>query len=353
MTFFGDALAHAILPGVAVAYLLGGGSQEPLFWGGLVAGVGTALGIGALSKTGQVREDTAIGVIFAGMFALGVALISTVRNFSVDLTHFMFGNVLGVSPGNLLLTVIFGALVLLLVVAFYKEFLVISFDPVLAQILRIPDQVFRYLLLVMLAVTVVISLQTVGVGLMVAMLVTPAATASLLTRRLPVMMGVAALCGATVSRHGPVPVVLRQCGIRRRDRARVHRVLPAGTRLRARPRPPGAALDPVLEVLMMQQDSPENKAQIVYFSHGGGPLPILGDPGHRAMVDFMLRLPSRLRRPDAILVISAHWEESAATLLGAQAPPCSMIIMVSPPKPMRSPTRRREAPILRTGSPDC
>lgn len=196
MAFFGDALAHAILPGVAVAYLLGGGAQGPLFWGGLVAGVGTALGIGAISKTGQVREDTAIGVLFAGMFALGVALISTVRNFSLDLTHFMFGNVLGVSPNSLTLTVIFGALVLLLVVAFYKEFLVISFDPVLAAILRIPDQFFRYLLLVMLAVTVVIALQTVGVGLMVAMLITPAATASLLTRRLPVMMLVAAIIGA-------------------------------------------------------------------------------------------------------------------------------------------------------------
>ena len=194
MTFFGDALAHAILPGVAVAYLLGG-AQGPLFWGGLVAGIGTAVGIGALSKTGQVREDTAIGVIFAGMFALGVALISTVRNFSVDLTHFMFGNVLGVSRGDLALTIGFGALVLLLVVAFYKEFLVISFDPVLAEILRIPHQVFSYLLLVMLAVTVVIALQTVGVGLMVAMLVTPAATASLLTRRLPIMMAGAAVIG--------------------------------------------------------------------------------------------------------------------------------------------------------------
>ncbi len=196
MTFFGDALAHAILPGIAIAYLVGGGAQGPLFWGGLVAGVGAALGIGALSKSGQVREDTAIGVIFAGMFALGVALISTVRNFSVDLTHFMFGNVLGVSPSNLALTLGFGALVLVLVVAFYKEFLVISFDPVLAQILRINDQRFRYMLLIMLAVTVVTALQTVGVGLMVAMLVTPAATASLLTRRLPVMMLVAATIGA-------------------------------------------------------------------------------------------------------------------------------------------------------------
>jgi 4,5-DOPA dioxygenase extradiol len=72
---------------------------------------------------------------------------------------------------------------------------------------------------------------------------------------------------------------------------------------------------------MMNQNSPENKAQIVYFSHGGGPLPILGDPSHKAMVDFMRQLPARLRKPDAILVISAHWEESAATLLGAQTPP--------------------------------
>lgn len=196
MAFFGDALAHAILPGIAIAYLLSGGAQAPLFLGALVAGVGTALGIGAISRTGQIREDTAIGVLFAGMFALGVALISTVRNFSVDLTHFLFGNVLGVSPADLRLTAIFGGLVLLLVIAFYKEFLVISFDPVLASILRLPAQFFRYLLLVMLAVTIVSALQTVGVGLMVAMLITPAATASLLTRRLPAMMISAALIGA-------------------------------------------------------------------------------------------------------------------------------------------------------------
>jgi ABC-type Mn2+/Zn2+ transport system permease subunit len=194
LAFLGDALAHAVLPGVAVAYLLGG-VNGPLFLGGLVAGVATALGIGALSRSGKIREDTAVGVLFAAMFALGVALISTVRGSSVDLTHFMFGNVLGVSARDLALTVGFGAAVLLLVFAFYKEFLVISFDPVLAQILRLPTEIFRNLLLVMLAVTVVIALQTVGVGLMVAMLVTPAAAASLLTKRLPVMMGIAALVG--------------------------------------------------------------------------------------------------------------------------------------------------------------
>ncbi|MGQ9490472.1 MAG: metal ABC transporter permease [Anaerolineae bacterium] len=196
MAFFGDALAHAILPGVAVAYLLAGNVQGALLVGALVAGIVTALGIGAISKSGQVREDTAIGVLFAAMFALGVALISTVRNFSVDLTHFMFGNVLGVSQADLRLTALLAGVVVLLVIAFYKEFLVISFDPVLAAILRLPAQFFRYLLLIMLAVTIVVALQTVGVGLMVAMLITPAAAASLLTRRLPTMMITAALIGA-------------------------------------------------------------------------------------------------------------------------------------------------------------
>jgi len=195
MAFLGDALAHTILPGVAISYLLSGGARGPLFWWGLATGVLTSIGIGAISLQGQIKEDTAIGVIFAGMFALGIALISTVRSYSVDLAHFLFGNVLAVAPSDLVLTAAFGGLVLLLILAFYKEFLVISFDPILAATLRIPSKFFHYLLLVMLAVTIVISLQTVGVGLMVAMLVTPAATSSLLTRRLPAMMVVSTAIG--------------------------------------------------------------------------------------------------------------------------------------------------------------
>jgi manganese/iron transport system permease protein len=194
MAFFGDALAHAILPGVAVGYLLGGGTHAPLFWGGLLAGIVAALGIGTLSHGEQIKEDTAIGVIFAGMFALGIALISTVRNYTVDLAHFLFGDVLGVSAADLWLTAIFGGFVLFLVFAFYKEFLVLSFDPVLAATLRLPRELLRYLLIIMIAVTIVVSIQTVGVALMVAMLVTPAASALLLTRRLVTMM----LCSAGV-----------------------------------------------------------------------------------------------------------------------------------------------------------
>jgi ABC-type Mn2+/Zn2+ transport system permease subunit len=196
MAFFGDALAHAILPGVAVGYLVSGGARGPIFWWGLGTAVLTAVGIGAVSKGARVREDAAIGIIFAGMFALGIALISTVRSYAVDLAHFLFGDVLGVSGGDLWLTGLLGGVVLLTILALYKEFLVLSFDPVLAVTLRLPSTLLHYLLLVLIALTIVVSLQTVGVALMVAMLVTPAATAYLLTRRLPTMMALAAFVGA-------------------------------------------------------------------------------------------------------------------------------------------------------------
>jgi manganese/iron transport system permease protein len=192
MAFFGDALAHAILPGVVVAHLIG----WPLSLGALVVGILAAIGIGALSTRGQLKEDTAIGLIFSGSFALGVALLSTVRSYSTDLAHFLFGNVLGVSNSDLWATAMLGALVLAAVVAFYKEFLVMSFDPLLARTLRLPATLLRYLLLILIALTIVVALQTVGVALMVAMLVTPAASARLLTQRLPTMMVLSASIGA-------------------------------------------------------------------------------------------------------------------------------------------------------------
>jgi ABC-type Mn2+/Zn2+ transport system permease subunit len=194
MAFFGDALAHAILPGVAVAYLLGGASG-PLFWGALGAAVTTALGIGAVTRGGRLREDVAIGVVFAGVFALGIALISSVRSYSTDLAHILFGNVLAITSDDLLLIGGVGAGVLLVVWAFYKEFVVISFDPTHAASLRLPAEPLRYLLLILIAVTVVVSLKTIGAGLMTAMLITPAASGHLLTRRLSRMMLIAALIG--------------------------------------------------------------------------------------------------------------------------------------------------------------
>lgn len=192
MAFFGDALAHIILPGVVVAFMLG----WPLAFGALVAGVLAALTIGAISRSTEIKEDAAIGVVFAGAFALGVALISAQRSYAVDLAHILFGNLLGVDTSDLWLISGLGAMVLLVVSAFYKEFLVLSFDPTLAATLRLPVAFLENLLLVLLAVVIVISIQAVGVALVLAMLVTPASAAYLLARRLSTMMLAAAGIGS-------------------------------------------------------------------------------------------------------------------------------------------------------------
>ena len=192
MAFFGDALAHIILPGVVAAFLLG----WPLVSGALIVGVVAALAVGAISRRSKIKEDTAIGVVFAGCFALGIALLSSRRGYAVDLSHILFGNLLGVSQQDLFLIVGLGLLALLAVLAFYKEFLVLSFDPLLATTLRLPVHRLQNLMLILLAVVIVVSIQAVGVALVLAMLITPAAAASLLTRRLPVMMVAGAAIGA-------------------------------------------------------------------------------------------------------------------------------------------------------------
>ena len=198
MAFLGDAMAHAVLPGVAIAYLLGGN----LTLGALVAAILVALGIGFFSRQGSVREDTAIGILFSVALSLGIVLISSIRTYAVDLSHILFGNVLGVSSADLWLTAGLGAAVLIVTFLAYKPFLLISFDPVLAATMRLRVGFYRNLLLVLLALTILVSIQTVGVGLVAAMLVTPGATAYLLTRRLPTMMGLAAIFGAVSSLIG-------------------------------------------------------------------------------------------------------------------------------------------------------
>lgn len=195
MAFLGDAMAHAVLPGIAIAYLL----SANLTVGALIAAIVVALGISLLTRQGAVKEDTAIGILFTAALALGVALISSIRTYAVDLSHILFGNVLGVSQGDLWLTAGVSLLVFTVMALSYRPFLLISFDPVLAATLRLRVEFFRTLLLVLLALTIVVSIQTVGVGLAAAMLVTPGATAYLLTRRLPSMMVLSGLIGAVSS----------------------------------------------------------------------------------------------------------------------------------------------------------
>lgn len=188
MAFIGDALAHTVLPGLVVAYL----NRWNLFGGAIAAGIVTAFGIGWVSRRGQIREDTAIGVIFTAMFALGILLMSTVRSFR-DFTHMLFGNILGVSRADLLLIAVIGAGVLTTLTLLHKELELTSYDHIHAQTIGINADRLRFTLLILLAFTVVTSIQVVGVVLTSALLVTPAAAASLVTNNLPRMILVAAL----------------------------------------------------------------------------------------------------------------------------------------------------------------
>ncbi len=195
MAFIGDALPHASIGGVAVAFALG----ENLYIGGGIAALLTALAIGYISRRGVIRNDTAIGIIFVGAFALGILIVSRQDNYTGDLFSFVFGNVLAVSWNDVWLTAAVAAVVVLIVVLFYKELLFNAFDPTMAQASGLPVAWIEYGLLALLALVTVIALQTVGIVLVVALLVTPAATAQLLTRRLSTMMLVGAAIGVASS----------------------------------------------------------------------------------------------------------------------------------------------------------
>ena len=184
LAFVGDALAHAAFPGVVIAYLLKGN----IYLGAMLFALATALGVGVVSRHGRVSHDTAIGILFAGAFALGVLLMSMIQGYTVDLFSFLFGNVLGISERELWLVAFLGGVVVLTIRVFYKELLLLSFDPTVAEAMGYPVRAFNYLLLGLIAVTIVISIQVVGIILVVALLVTPSATASLLTERFFRMM---------------------------------------------------------------------------------------------------------------------------------------------------------------------
>lgn len=192
LAFMGDALAHAIFPGVVIAFVLGGN----ILVGALVAAVVVSLAIGAVSQSGRLTNDTAIGVLFAGGFALGIALISAQRNYAKDLNSFLLGTILGVTRNDLYLTAAVGLAVLIAIAIFRRELTAVAFDRTFARAIGLRIWVYDQLFLLLLSLAIVVSLQTVGTVLVLAMLVTPAATARLLTDRLPVMAGLAAAIGA-------------------------------------------------------------------------------------------------------------------------------------------------------------
>lgn len=197
MAFIGDALAHSILPGLVIASLY----RLQLSVGALLAGMFTALGIGWLSERTRLREDTAIGVAFTAMFAFGVMLASRSGSYR-DLSHMLFGNLLGVNSGTLWLMGGVTVIELLLLTSFHKELQLATYDSTYASAIGIRTGHLRYLLLMLLALAVVTGIQAVGVILISALLVTPAATASLITDKLPVMIGIATAVAVTASVGG-------------------------------------------------------------------------------------------------------------------------------------------------------
>jgi manganese transport system permease protein len=189
-SLMGDAVSHAVLPGVAVAYML----NIPLAVGAFVFGVGSAIAIGFIKSQTRIKEDTVIGLVFTGFFALGLVLISKVRS-SIDLTHILFGNVLGIADADIVQTVIISAITLTILVVLRKDLMLFCFDSTHARSIGLNTTFLYYVLLSLLSLTAVAALQTVGIILVVAMLVTPGATAYLLSDRFDTMMLIAMASG--------------------------------------------------------------------------------------------------------------------------------------------------------------
>lgn len=208
MSLIGDALAHAVLPGVVVSFMVAGKSEIALFVGAVVSGIITVLLIGFVNRNSKIKEDTSIGIIFTGAFALGILLVSQLKQVHIDLSSYLFGDVLGVSTGDITLSLIIMAVIILCILLFYKQLLLTSFDPTMALTIGISTTLVHYMLMTLLSMSIVAGLQSVGVILIIAMLITPPATAYLLSNNLkkilflsPIFGTISAVAGLYLSYH--------------------------------------------------------------------------------------------------------------------------------------------------------
>lgn len=185
LALLGDAISHSVLPGLAIAFLLGAN----IFVGAFIAGITSTLVITWIRTRSPIKEDAAMGIVLSAFFALGITLITVVqRDNKIDLNHFLFGNILGVTPSDVRDTIIIAAVVLLTVGLLYKELLFYTFDPLGAQAVGLPINLLNFGLMGLIALTVVASLKAVGVVLVLSLLITPGATAYLLVPRLHQVM---------------------------------------------------------------------------------------------------------------------------------------------------------------------
>ncbi len=210
LAFLSDAVAHSSLAGAAIAFLAGGGSIA-ISIGAALAAAATAVSVSFLTHRGQLREDTAIALVFAGLFGLGILLISRARNYALELNSFFVGNILTVPTEDLVVMGVLAGVVLAITLVFYRELLFTAYDPTMAAATGVPVALVQTGLMIMVALAAVVAFRLVGVVLVMAMLVAPAATAALLVRRIPLIMaggvviGLAAtVVGLYASFHGDV-----------------------------------------------------------------------------------------------------------------------------------------------------
>lgn len=194
MALMGDAISHAILPGIAISYLL----SINYFYGAVLFGILATVSIESISQYTRIKHDSSIGIVFTAFFALGVILVSKAQT-ATDLTQILFGNVLSVRTSDMWITIGIGTIILLIVLLFYRPLLISTFDDTLAKIFGLKTNLIHHVIMILLTLATVASLQTVGVILVVSMLITPAATAYLLTNRFSVMLFLASLFGTISS----------------------------------------------------------------------------------------------------------------------------------------------------------
>ncbi|UMT76221.1 metal ABC transporter permease [Staphylococcus roterodami] len=188
LSLMGDAMSHAVLPGVALSFLFG----IPMFVGALVTGMIASIFIGYITSSSKTKPDAAIGISFTAFLASGIIIISLI-NTTTDLYHILFGNLLAITNSAFLTTIVIGSIVLILIIIFYRPLMISTFDPTFSRMSGLNTTLLHYFVMLLLSLVTVASIQTVGIILVVALLITPASTAFLISKKLYSMMIIASL----------------------------------------------------------------------------------------------------------------------------------------------------------------
>lgn len=190
----GDAISHAVLPGIVIAYLVG----LPIIIGAFVSGFLCSIITGFIKNNSRIKEDTVMGIVFSGMFAIGLVMVTKIPT-NIHLSHILFGNILGITQDEFILTVIISAIISIILLIKLKDFILFCFDATQAKVVGLPVTFMHYLILSLLSLTIVTSLQAAGIVLVIAMLIAPGITAFLLTKRFEIMLMIAVFVSVLAS----------------------------------------------------------------------------------------------------------------------------------------------------------